>query len=111
MGAKTGLYAIPVLTPDRKIKRQNGRRMKGNNDPAFTITANDRHGVYNGRGIRRLTPVECERLQGFPDNWTVGISDTARYKCLGNAVTVNVVREIMHRIVLANKGRNQNNHD
>lgn len=109
MGAKTGLYAIPVLTPDRKIKRQNGRRMKGNNDPAFTITANDRHGVYNGLGIRRLTPIECERLQGFPDNWTAGASDTARYKCLGNAVTVNVVSEVMLRIVLANKGRNQNN--
>ena len=41
--------------------------------------------------IRRLTPVECERLQGFPDGWTEGISDTQRYKCLGNAVTTNVV--------------------
>jgi len=53
--------------------------------------------------IRRLTPVECERLQGFPDNWTkcgvedgkeVLISDTQRYRCLGNAVTVNVVQHI-----------------
>jgi len=44
--------------------------------------------------IRRLTEVECERLQGFPDNWTEGISSTQRYKCLGNAVTVNVVYEI-----------------
>ncbi len=41
--------------------------------------------------IRRLTPVECERLQGFPDGWTEGVSDTQRYKCLGNAVTVNVI--------------------
>lgn len=41
--------------------------------------------------IRRLTPVECERLQGFPDGWTKGVSDTQRYKLLGNAVTVNVV--------------------
>jgi len=41
--------------------------------------------------IRRLTPRECERLQGFPDEWTSGISDTQRYKCLGNAVTVNVI--------------------
>ena len=47
--------------------------------------------------IRRLTPLECERLQGFPDGWTEGISDTQRYKCLGNAVTVNVVEEIMRR--------------
>jgi len=41
--------------------------------------------------IRRLTPVECERLQGFPDGWTEGISDTQRYKVLGNAVTVGVI--------------------
>lgn len=46
-------------------------------------------------GIRRLTPVECERLQGFPDDWTEGVSDTQRYKTLGNAVTVNVIRDIM----------------
>lgn len=48
--------------------------------------------------IRRLTPTECERLQGFPDGWTEGISDTQRYKCLGNAVTVNVIRAIVERL-------------
>jgi len=47
--------------------------------------------------IRRLTPIECERLQGFPDEWTEGISDTQRYKCLGNAVTVNVIEAIIRR--------------
>jgi len=41
--------------------------------------------------IRRLTPVECERLQGFPDGWTRWLSDSQRYKVLGNAVTVNVI--------------------
>ena len=49
--------------------------------------------------IRRLTPKECERLQAFPDGWTEGVSDTQRYKCLGNAVTVNVVAEIVSRII------------
>ena len=44
--------------------------------------------------IRRLTPIECERLQGFPDDWTEGLSDTQRYKCLGNAVTTNVITAI-----------------
>ena len=44
--------------------------------------------------VRRLTPVECERLQGFPDGWTEGVSDTQRYKQLGNAVTVNVIQAI-----------------
>jgi DNA (cytosine-5)-methyltransferase 1 len=51
------------------------------------------------RRIRRLTPTETERLQGFPDGWTQGISDTQRYKCCGNAVTVNVIRDIFERII------------
>jgi len=54
--------------------------------------------ILNGLKIRRLTPLECERLQGFPDNWTVGVSDTQRYKCLGNAVTVNVIKFIASRL-------------
>jgi len=49
-------------------------------------------------GVRRLTPVECERLQGFPDGWTEGFSDSARYRMLGNAVTVNVAEWIARRI-------------
>lgn len=59
--------------------------------------------------IRRLTPRECERLQGFPDDWTrwgidedgkeVEMSDSQRYKMMGNAVTVNVVQAIMERVM------------
>ena len=48
--------------------------------------------------IRRLTPTECERLQGFPDGWTEGVSDTQRYKQLGNAVTTNVIEAIIRRM-------------
>jgi len=50
--------------------------------------------------IRRLTPLECQRLQGFPDNWYDGIeiSDSQKYKQMGNAVTVNVVYEIAKRL-------------
>jgi len=48
--------------------------------------------------IRKLTPTECERLQGLPDGWTDGLSDTQRYKCIGNAVTVNVVEFLGHLI-------------
>ena len=139
-----------VLTPDRKTKRQNGRRMKKDGEPSFTLTGQDVHGVSIVRGrpkmpyehgkrelkykeykdtcptltencasgdqknivmpqIRRLTPKECERLQGFPDGWTekgidnkgnsVIISDTQRYKTLGNAITVNVVEEIICQLV------------
>lgn len=57
----------------------------GNNVPLF--------------GIRRLMPIECERLQGFPDNWTQGFADSRRYKMLGNAVAVPVVRWIAERIM------------
>ena len=49
--------------------------------------------------VRRLTPKECERLQGFPDDWTASQSDTQRYKQMGNAVTVNVIEWIGKRII------------
>jgi site-specific DNA-cytosine methylase len=60
----------------------------------------------NGR-ISALSPVECERLQGFPDNWTVGVSTNQRYKTLGNAVTTNVIEELVKSIAraLEEKGR------
>ena len=97
-------FVAAVLTPDRLEKRQNGRRIKENGEPAFTVTSADRHGVYDGVKIRRLTPMECERLQGFPDNWTAEgvdspISDTQRYKMCGNAVTTNVVQAVFERIL------------
>lgn len=60
-----------------------------------------REGVYiieDGEQWRDLTPIECERLQGFPDNWTCCLSDAQRYVCLGNAVTVNVIHAIVRRI-------------
>jgi len=49
--------------------------------------------------VRRLTPTECERLQGFPDNWTDGQADSNRYKQMGNAVAVPVVEWIISRMV------------
>ncbi len=57
--------------------------------------------VTHSQGVRRLTPTECERLQGFPDGWTDGQSDSARYRQLGNAVAVPVVEWIARRIVKA----------
>lgn len=58
----------------------------------------DSTGVIDQMTVRRLTPVECERLQGFPDNWTAGQSDSARYKQMGNAVAVPVVEWIIGNI-------------
>ena len=97
---ETGPRAI--LTPERLKKRQNGRRMKEPEEPMFTITATDRHGVaYRGR-IRRLVPRECLRLQGF-DEWQIDRilaiqSDAQAYKQAGNSVTANVIEAIGHRI-------------
>lgn len=104
-GRRQPKISIPVLTPNRMKKRQNGRRMKEDGDPSFTLTGQDIHGVSDGTSIRRLTPLECERLQGFPDNWTKFgadnelISDTQRYKMCGNAVTTNVVAAVVYKML------------
>jgi DNA (cytosine-5)-methyltransferase 1 len=96
---------MPVLTPDRTKKRQNGRRFKEDGEPSFTVNTQDRHGIFDGIKIRRLTPLECERLMAYPDNWTkygVGeepISDTQRYKMCGNGIVSNVVEAVMERLV------------
>lgn len=140
--------AIPVLTPDRTDKQQNGRRFKSDGEPMFTLTAQDKHGIMIreaiargyaeaeigdsvnlahpnsktrrgrvGKGqantlltgesqgvvtpdfrIRKLTPRECWRLQGFPD-WAFDKaqevnSNSRLYKQAGNSVTVNVIAAI-----------------
>lgn len=56
-----------------------------------------------GAAVRRLTPRECERLQGFPDDWTLvdGASDSKRYAALGDAVTVDVAEWIARRLIAA----------
>lgn len=147
------LEAYPILTPERLDKRQNGRRMKNKDEPMFTLTSSDRHGVAIkeatkkgyaeaeqgdsiniafpnsktrrgrvGKGIantidtncqiatidsnyriRRLTPKECFRLQGFPDNLFEKAravnSDSQLYKQAGNSVTVNVSYSIAKTLV------------
>ena len=55
--------------------------------------------TYKDGELRKLTPLECERLQGFPDGWTEGVSKTQRYKQLGNSVTVNVIEEIAKKFM------------
>ena len=143
--------AVPVLTPDRINKRQNGRRFKDDGEPMFTLTAQDRHGiavreatkqgyaiaeqgdsvnvtypdsktrrgrvgkqvaqtlqssevnqgvVMNDIRIRKLSPLECWRLQGFTDEQfykakNSGVSNSQLYKQAGNSVTVNVVDAIV----------------
>jgi len=137
---KEPIKVMAVCTPEIAVKGQNGRIIKDPDDPMFTLTARDKHGVlisnsglsrkyeqrdtapplrsHDGCGhdnytlqdtiIRRLTPVECERLQDYPDDYTqyginesgeqVEISDTQRYKTLGNSITVKVAEEIFKAI-------------
>jgi site-specific DNA-cytosine methylase len=54
--------------------------------------------------VRRLTPIDCERLQGFPDDWTAGQSDSQRYRQMGNAVTVNVIESIGQQLGRVSNG-------
>lgn len=63
-------------------------------------------GVVAEAVVRRLTPLECERLQGFPDGWTDSQSDSQRYKQMGNAVAVPVVQWIINRLVEVDDGLN-----
>jgi DNA (cytosine-5)-methyltransferase 1 len=92
-----------ILTPDRETVRQKGRRVKEPNEPMFTITAQDRHGVWHRGRIRRLMPIECWRLQGFTDEQfrraeAEGLKDSHLYKMAGNAVSVPVITAIGKRL-------------
>jgi len=105
IGAKTGLYQVGVLKDHNKLRETekstciDSNYWKGLDNHAQRTGVEVREGFLINPQIRRLTPTECERLQGFPDGWTEGISDTQRYKCLGNAVTSNVVCEIAKRLI------------
>ena len=94
--SKTELSAVPILIGNYNA---HGRRMKTHKENMFTLDANAGQGIFDGKKARRLTPTECERLQGFPDRYTEPLSDTQKYKCLGNAVTVPVVEYILERFV------------
>ena len=111
-----GSYVVEYKQPSQETKILGYTRdAKGNvtnrslKDECNTLHSSSGQGgntdqfIKQGR-IRRLTPIECERLQGFPDNWTAmgkemgDISDTQRYKMCGNAVTVDVVAAVAKNI-------------
>lgn len=92
-----------VLTPDREKVRQQGRRLKEPEEAMFTITAQDKHGIYHKGRIRKLMPIECWRLQGFTDEQfykaeATGLKDGHLYKMDGNAVSVPVITAIGQKI-------------
>ncbi len=85
------------------LNDQGGAQMNITNNVSGTLRSQE-HGhqpVINAPcvGVRRLTPTECARLQGFPDGWNSWQDDSSRYKQYGNAVTVNVLEWIGKRIM------------
>jgi DNA (cytosine-5)-methyltransferase 3A len=83
-----------------------GGRVYSTDGKSVTLSAHGggqgaKTGLYETKDrIRKLTPIECERLQGLPDNYTEGVATTNRYKCLGNAFNVDVVAHILSRVKL-----------
>ena len=108
----TGGHNVPFVKPIMDVARfnksPNGRMIKDDNDPMYTVTAQDRHGVVIGDeesvSIRKLTPLECERLQGFPDGWTEfydngkKVSDAERYERCGRTISIPVVEAIGRKL-------------
>jgi len=99
-GAKTGLYEVSEGSSFDYYNNKevpNGKaKVLGTNPQCQTAVAGQL--VKQNSQIRKLDPVECERLQGLPDGYTAGISDTQRYKCIGNAFNVDVVAHILRAI-------------
>lgn len=122
-------YVFPIDDAREIEKHQNGTGIGDENAPAYTLdrqqvpgvvavdffnasvsdtsqiirssaaTNSNIGGMMNKATVRRLTPTECERLQGFPDGWTSEQADSNRYKQMGNAVAVPVVEWIINNIV------------
>ena len=89
----------------KDVNGPGGAGFQDEDDPSYTLTSSSQaiHGVVTIEEkesmVRRLTPIECERLQGFPDNWTENQADTHRYKQMGNAVAVPVVSWLVNRLM------------
>ena len=111
-GKSNETYILEKKLKEITKRQQQGMRVYDTSGISTTLAGQAggwgaKTGLYqlNNLKIRRLTPVECERLQGFPDNWTKyghdnkEISDTQRYKQLGNAVTTTVVTSIVRKLI------------
>jgi DNA (cytosine-5)-methyltransferase 1 len=89
---------MAMLLRMREGKPGGGKGPLISEDKSLTIATSNDQTLLNKGTVRRLTPVECERLQGFPDDWTAGQSDSSRYKQMGNAVAVPVVEWVIGNI-------------
>jgi DNA (cytosine-5)-methyltransferase 1 len=91
-------HGVATLMRMREGKPGGGKGPLISEDKSLTIATSNDQTLLNKGTVRRLTPVECERLQGFPDDWTAGQSDSTRYKQMGNAVAVPVVEWLIGNI-------------
>ena len=91
----TGGGNVPAIAFDTQF----GSNANTFEDVSSTLKASQQPPSFVETTVRRLTPTECERLQGFPDGWTDGQADSNRYKQMGNAVAVPVVEWIIGRMV------------
>ena len=89
-----------MSTDEKKLDSQQVAPPLPDNIGITPSSGLDHHAVFNRQLIRRLTPLECERLQGFPDGWTEipGASDSTRYKALGNSVAIPCVTFVLRGI-------------
>jgi DNA (cytosine-5)-methyltransferase 1 len=115
-GAQNGGNCVlqPIPIHDQATRFSGTNNGKGNGlgigvsgDPMPTLDTSSRHATFHNMAVRRLTPVECERLQGFPDNYT-NIKDKCpdgpRYKAMGNSMAVPVMQWIGKRIQMVEDG-------
>jgi len=107
----SGSGSPPAVAIQAQALKENQPKSQGfgidDSGTSYTLTAGDRHAIQHATSVRRLTPVECERLQGFPDNFTQipwrnkvaeNCPDGPRYKAMGNSMAVPVMRWIGERI-------------
>ena len=88
-GDKTGLYVVPHGYIKEEIKQVDKYPTLCSQSPA------SKHLIAVKPYIRKLTPLECERLQSLDDNYTEGVSNSQRYKMIGNGFTVDVIKYIL----------------
>lgn len=88
----TGGGNVPYVMRDREGKDGGGKGLLLS-DKSFTLQQTNDQKIFD-QTVRRLTPKECERLQGFPDDWTASQAISQRYRQMGNAVTVNVAKAV-----------------
>ena len=103
IAANPGIKQQTYAMRQREGKPGGGKGPLLSEDQSLTLASGNDQTLFTGPQVRRLTPTECCRLQGFPDDWNASQSDTQRYRQMGNAVAVPVAQWIMQRLANENQ--------